>query len=164
MSSLENQWQGFFVLFHLFGFFPAKWRSGLWVNLIYLDLVGVNVPYGSLPTWDIIWLLWFLLVAELLLLPRMAVGLLLHCRYNPVALECVRWHFNYFVLRELQINEISTHIPVFQCDILIHWLLFCSSSPMSAILPVLAMDICKSIFKLLFFHCGHYVLSKDQKQ
>jgi len=103
------------------------------------------------------------------------MGLHLQCRYNLCALWNVLADIsilanysvllaNYFVLEELQMNEISTHIPGFWCDVLICWLLFALSLPRLPSLTVLAMAMCRSIFKLPFFHRGQYVLLKNQKQ
>lgn len=107
---------------------PSKVK---WINWIYPDLVGLNGPYGSLPTWDI--LCFYDLSLQLTCCCSPGRLWVCTCSADSVLVHCgMCWHFNYFFL-ELQMNDISTHIPGCQCDILICWPLFCSSSPMSAV-------------------------------
>lgn len=78
-------------------------------------------------------------------------------------MECVCWHFNYFAGRITDGRNFNLYsrISVRHPHLLAAFLLFISLLCLLS-LPVLAMDVCRSVFKLPFVCCGLCVPSKDQ--
>lgn len=78
-------------------------------------------------------------------------------------MECVCWHFNYFAGRITDGRNFSLYsrISVRHPHLLAAFLLFISLLCLPS-LPVLAMDVCRSVFKLPFVCCGLCVPPKDQ--